>query len=101
MLLVSKNNSMKKCHKPLTSFKALRAKKPETKSKKNQIIKNVVEPYKKYYNAHKSDYDTNDELNGYIKKNVWSQNRWISKKLKLTALPRWLSSKNDFNKALK
>ena len=32
-------------------------------------MKNVDELYKKYYNAYKSDYETDDELKG-AKKNV-------------------------------
>ena len=77
-------------------------------------MKNVDELYKKYYNAYKSDYDTDDELKGAKKKkfdhkqfelddkiNKESKLDEKTKELKLTALPEWLSSKNDFNEARK
>ena len=38
-------------------------KKTETRLRKERIIENVDELYKKYYNAYKSDYETDDELN--------------------------------------
>ena len=74
-------------------------------------MKNVDELDKKYYNAYKSDYDT-DELNQAKKKRFdYKQFELVdktheelkvdeeTKDSKLTALPKWLSSKNDFNKA--
>ena len=77
-------------------------------------MKNVDELYKEYYNAYKSDYDTDDELKGAKKKkfdhkqfelndkiNKESKLDEKTKELKLTALPEWLSSKNDFNEATK
>ena len=36
-------------------------KKTEARLKKERIMKNVDEIYKKQYNAYKSDYDTDDE----------------------------------------
>ena len=35
----------------------------ETRLKKERIMKNVNELYKKHYNDYKSDYDRDDELN--------------------------------------
>ena len=51
-------------------FKAVKTKKLETHFKKEQIMKNVEELYGKYYNAYKSDYDSEDELHEAKKKNV-------------------------------
>ena len=51
-------------------FKAVKTKKLETHLKKEQIMKNVEELYGKYYNAYKSDYDSEDELHEAKKKNV-------------------------------
>ena len=60
----SKYNSMKAFNKLLISFKAVKTKKKtETRLKKERIIKNLDELYEKYYNAYRSDYDTDDELN--------------------------------------
>ena len=68
-------------------------------------MKNVDEFYKKYYNVYKSDYDTDDELKEAKKKEFdykqFELGDKINKELKLTALPKWLSSKNDFNEARK
>ena len=77
-------------------------------------MKNIEELYKNHYDAYKSDYDTDDELKeGKKKKFDFKQfelDDKISKEskldektkeLKLTALPEWLSSKNDFNEAIK
>ena len=89
-------------------------KKTETRLRKDRIIKNVDKLYEKYYNAYKSDYDTADELNE-AKKKKFDYKQFISgnradeelkldeeiKDLKLTALPKWLSSKNDFNEVVK
>ena len=89
-------------------------KKTETQLRKERIIKNVDKLYEKYYNAYKSDYDTAAELNE-AKKKKFDYKQFISgnradeelkldeeiKDLKLTALPKWLSSKNDFNEVAK
>ena len=61
--LDSKYNRVKEFEKPLLALKLLKRKK-EKQLKKERIIKNVDELYEKYYNAYKSDYDTDDELNG-------------------------------------
>ena len=79
-------------------------------------MKNVDELYEKYYNAYKNDYDA-DELSEPKKKKIDRKQLELfdktDKKLtldgetkkdeesKLTALPKWLHSKNDFNKAIK
>ena len=63
MSLDSKYNRMKDFKKPRISFKSLKTKqKTETQLKKERIMKNVDELYKKYYDAYKSHYDTDDEL---------------------------------------
>ena len=77
-------------------------------------MKNDDEPYAKYYSAYKSDYDTDDELNEAKKKKFGHNKLKLvdkadkelkldeeTKELKLTALLKWLSSKNDFNEATK
>ena len=77
-------------------------------------MKNVDELYKNYYNSYKSDYDTDDELKedkkekfGYkqleLDDKISKQSKLDekTKELKLTELPKWLSSKNDFNEARK
>ena len=77
-------------------------------------MKNVDDLYEKYYNTYKSDYDTDVELNDAKKKNFDCKQFELvdktdkeltldeeTKDLKLTALPKWLSSKNDFNEAAK
>ena len=67
--LDSKNNRMKGSNKFLISFKAVRKKKKtEMPFKKERIMKNVDELYKKYYDAYKSNYETDDELNEAKKK---------------------------------
>ena len=73
-------------------------------------MKNGGELQRKYYNAYKSDYDTDHELNEAKKKKFdYKQFKLVdktdeelkmdeeTKDLKLTALPKWLSLKNDFN----
>ena len=77
-------------------------------------MKNVDELYKNYYNAYKSDYDTDDKLKEDKKKkfdykqfglddkiNKESKLDEKTKELKLTALPEWLRSRNHFNEARK
>ena len=79
-------------------------------------MKNVDELYEKYYNAYKNDYDA-DELSEPKKKKIDRKQLELfdktDKKLtldgetkkdeesKLTELPKWLHSKNDFKKAIK
>ena len=67
MSLDSKYNKMKTFTNFLTIFKNLKPKNSKTRLKKEQIIKNVDELYKKYYNAYKNDYDA-DELSETKKK---------------------------------
>ena len=68
-------------------------------------MKNVEKFYEKYYDAYKSDYDANDELNETKKKKFdYTEFELVDKtceESKLTALPKWLSSKNNFNEAIK
>ena len=77
-------------------------------------MKSVDELYKEYYNTYKSDYDTDDELKQAKKKkfdykqfelddkiNKESKLDEKTKDLKLTGLPKSLSSKNNFNEARK
>ena len=80
-------------------------------------MKNVAKLYEKYYNAYKNDYDNDDELSeGKKKKFDYKQFELFDKKDKksklggktkideesnLTALPKWLHSKNDFKEAIK
>ena len=68
-------------------------------------MKNVDELYKKYHNAYKSDYDTDDELKKDKKKKFdckhFELGNEINKELELTELPEWLSSRTDFNEARK
>ena len=77
-------------------------------------MENDDELYAKYYSAYKSGYDTDYELNE-AKKKKFDHNQFKlidktdkelkldeeTKDLKLTALLKWLSSKNDFNEATK
>ena len=77
-------------------------------------MENDDELYAKYYSAYKSDYDTDYELNE-AKKKKFEDNQFKlidktdkdlkldeeTKDLKLTALPKFLSSKIDFNEATK
>ena len=54
---------MKEFNKLFLNFKSVKTKKKaETQLKKERIMKNVDQLYKNYYNAHKSDFDTDDEL---------------------------------------
>ena len=108
MSLDSKYNRMKDFNKLLISFKSLKTKKKKkTELKKEQIMKNVDKLYKNYYNAYKSDYDTDDELKEYKKKkfdykqfeldNKISKESKLDEKtkgLKLTELPKWIKVSN-------
>ena len=62
MSLDSKYNRMKECNKLFLNFKSVKTKKTKTQLKKERIMKNVDELYKNFYNAYKSDFDTDDEL---------------------------------------
>ena len=54
--------------KKFTNFKNFKPKKLEMRLKKERIMNNVDELYKKYYNACKNDYDNDDELKEAKKK---------------------------------
>ena len=60
MSLDSKYNRIKEFNKLFLNFKSVKTKKTETQLKKERIMKNVDELYKNYYNAYKSDFDTDD-----------------------------------------
>ena len=105
---------MKKFTNLLTIIKNLKPKNTKAQLKKERIMKNFDELYGKYYNAYRND---TDELSEAEKKKIGYKQFEIfdktDKKLtldgetkkdeesKLTALPKWLHSKNDFNKAIK
>ena len=117
MSLDSKHNKMKEFKRLLNNFKSLKPLKQETQLKKERIMKNVDELYKKYYNFYKNDFDNDDELSEAKKKKFdYKQFELFdktekeltldgktkkNKKPKLTALPKWLYSKNDFIEAIK
>ena len=80
-------------------------------------MKNVDELYEKYYNTYKNDYDNDNELKE-IKKKEFDYKQFElfdktdksltldgetekDKKSKLTELPKWFHSKNDFKKTIK
>ena len=58
-------------------------------------MKNVDKLYKNYYNAYKSDYDTDDELKEYNKISKESKLDEKTKGLKLTELPKWIKVSNE------
>ena len=80
-------------------------------------MKNVYELYEKYYNFYKNDFDNDDELSEAENKKIYYKQFELldktDKKLtpngetkkdeesKLTALSKWLHSKNDIKKAIK
>ena len=117
MSLDSKHNKMKEFKRLLNNFKSLKPLKQEIQLKKERIMKNVDELYKKYYNFYKNDFDNDDELSEAKKKKFdYKQFELFdktekeltldgktkkNKKPKLTALPKWLYSKNDFIEAIK
>ena len=70
MSLHSKFNRIKEFNKLFLNFKSVKTKKTETQLKKERIMKNVDELYKNYYNAYKSDFDTDDELAENKKKSL-------------------------------
>ena len=108
---------MKEFKKLLNNFKNLTPIKQETQLKNERIMKNVDKLYEKYYNAYKNDYDNDDELSkGKKKKFDYKQFELFDKtdkkltldgktkkdeQSKLTALPKWFHSKNDFKEAIK
>ena len=104
MSLGSKYNRVKEFNKLLIDFKSLKTKRIQT-IQKGANYETVDELYKNYYNAYKSDFDTNDELTEDKKKKFnykqFELDDMINKESKLTELPEWLKSKNDFNEARK
>ena len=117
MSLDSKHNKMKEFKRLLINFKSLKPLKQEMKLKNGRVMKNVDELYKKYYNFYKNDFDNDDELSEAKKKKFdYKQFELFNKtdkkltldgetkkdeESKLTELPKWLRSKNDFKKAIK
>ena len=105
---------MKKFTNLLTIIKNLKPKNPKAQFKKEPIMKNFDELYGKYYNAYRNDTSELSEAkkkkNGYKQFEIFDK---TDKKLtldgetkkdeesKLTALPTWLHSKNDFKKTIK
>ena len=53
---------MKESNKLFINFKSLKTKNSETQFKKERIMQNVDELYKKYYDDHKNNFDTDNEL---------------------------------------
>ena len=83
MSLESKHDRIKEFNKFYTNFKDLRPKNPKMQLKKERIIKNVDELNRKYYDAYKNDYDTDDELNNAKKKNLTTNSlNWLIKQIK-------------------
>ena len=60
---------MKSFNKRLIKFKNVKPTKSETQLKKEGIIKNVEEVYRKYNDPYKDEYDNDGELNGVENKN--------------------------------
>ena len=105
MSLDSKYNRMKEFNKLFLNFKSVKTKKTETQLKKERIMKNVDELYKNYYNAYKSDFDTDDELAENKKKKFnykqFELDDIISTKSDKLKLPKWVKvSEKRFNEIL-
>ena len=79
-------------------------------------MKNVDELYEKYYNAYKNDFDNDELIEAKKKKIDYKQFELFDKtdkkltldaetkrdeESKLTELPKWLHSRNDFKRAIK
>ena len=64
MSLGSKYTIVKNFNKRLIKFKNVKPTKSETQLKKEGIIKNVEEVYRKYHDPYKDEYDNGGELNG-------------------------------------
>ena len=89
----------------INSLLALKLLKQRNTTQKRANYEKRYELHEKYYNAYKSDYDTDDELNE-AKKKMFDYKQFQldnkidkeskldeeKKDLKLTALPIWLSS---------
>ena len=116
--LDSKYNRIKEFNKLLIKHKALKTRNSKAQLKEERIMGNVDELYKKYYDAYKNDYDDDDDelSEAKKKKNDYKQCELFDKtgkkltlddetkkdeESKLTALTKWLHSKNHFKKAIK
>ena len=53
-----KHGKLKTFHKPLTNFKNHKPTTIETKSRKDRIINNVNQFYKKFFDTYKKNYDS-------------------------------------------
>ena len=105
MSLHSKFNRIKEFNKLFLNFKSVKTKKTETQLKKERIMKNVDELYKNYYNAYKSDFDTDYELAENKKKKLnykqFELDDIISTKSDKLKLPKWVKvSEKRFNEIL-
>ena len=111
MPLDSKYNRMKDFNKLFISFKNLKQKKTETEFKKERIMKNVDNLYKNYYDAYKSHYVTDNELNEDKKKkfdykqfeldNEINKESKLDEKTGILMLLRWINvSEKKFNEIL-
>ena len=91
MSLDSKHNKIKEFKKLVNNFKNLKPLKQETQLKKERIMKNVDELYKKYYNFYKNDFDNDDELSEAKKKKFdYKQFELFDKTDKELMLPNWV-----------
>ena len=68
MSLDPKHNKMKNFKTLLDKFKEVKTKQPDTKAKKERILKNVIKLYNNYRGIHKNDYASEDELSEAKKK---------------------------------
>ena len=105
MPLDSKYNKMEEFNKLFLNFKSVKTKKSETQLKKERIMKNVDELYKNYYNAQKSDFDTDDELREDKKKKFnykqFELGDIMSTKSDQLKSPKWIKvTKKRFNEIL-
>ena len=96
---------MREFNKLFLKFKSVKSKKSETQPKKKRIMKNVDQLYKNYYNAHKSDFDTDDELtedkNKRLNYKQFELDDIISTKSDKLKLSKWVKvSKKRFNEIL-
>ena len=102
MSLDSQHNKIKEFERILNNFKNLKPLKQETQLKKERIMKNVDELYKKYYNFYKNDFDNDDELSEAKKKKFdYKQFELIDRTDKELMLPNWVEiNKKRFNQIL-
>ena len=100
--LDSKHNKMKEFKRLFNNFKNLKPLKQETQPKKERIMKNVDELYKKYYHFYKNDFDNDNELSEVKKKKFdYKQFELFNKTDKESMLPNWEAiSEKRFNEIL-